>query len=114
FLLGAPLDLRLMRPSPNVYFFAGPRNGERFKRANPIEFLSPGHRLPVLGIHGMKDGFVEFESALAFYQKLEKICPTCLRFYPLPETTHLETAGWSFLDNGIREMLFSWLDELEN
>lgn len=113
FLLGAPLNLELMRPSPSVYFFAGKMGSPKFKKANPIEYLTEKPNFPILGLHGTKDGFVEYESAVSFYEKLKTIAPELLTFHTLENVTHLETAGWSFLKNGVREKLFNWLESVE-
>lgn len=112
FLLGAPLNLKLMRLSPVVYFFAGGQGSPKFKKANPIEYLNEKQDFPILGIHGTKDGFVEYESAVTFYDKLKENHHHSLEFRLLKNVTHLEVAGWSFLKNGVRDMLFDWMDRL--
>lgn len=113
FLLGAPLNLNLMRLSPIIFLLAGKKGTAKFKRANPMEYLNKTANFPILGIHGTKDGLVECHSALSFYKKLEAINSEKTNFHILENLTHLNIAGWSFMENGVRKLLFEWLDKRE-
>ncbi len=113
FLFGAPLNLELMRPSPPIWFYAGKTGSPKFQKANPINYLKKNESVPVLGIHGTKDGLVEYKSASSFFDKLETINPEIIQFLQLENGTHLEAAGWSFMDNEVRPTLFEWLRNLE-
>lgn len=113
FLLGAPLNLRKMRPSPIIFSLAGFAKNPKFKKADPIQHLTKKPPFKILGIHGDKDGLVEIESVIPFYEKLERLDSNIIEFHNLKEITHLETAGWSFLKNGVRKIIFDWLQTLE-
>jgi len=113
FLLGAPLDLRRMRPSPSLYFFAGNRNEEQFQKANPINYLKKADYPPALIIQGTADGFVEFEVAVSFFEKLNEISPGS-SFLELEKVSHLGVAAWFSVNNETRKSLFQWLETREN
>lgn len=113
FLLGAPLNLEKMRPSPTIWLYAGKKGSKKFQKANPIQHLSEKENTPVLGIHGTKDGLVEFESAASFYEKLETINSDIVQFLKLKNQTHLEVAGWSFKNQKVQKALFKWMDDFE-
>ncbi|RMF28922.1 MAG: alpha/beta hydrolase [Bacteroidetes bacterium] len=109
FLLGAPLELRAMRRSPWLRWLAGPPEGERFRKLNPIEHLQTRPYPPVLIVHGHLDGLVECENARIFARKLEACSPGCASCLWLERATHLDVAAWSFRDNAARHALLSFL-----
>jgi len=113
FLLGAPLDLERMRPSPSLYFYAGNRKRKQFQLANPISYLRQADYPPALIIQGTTDGFVEYEVAVSFFEKLEKINPGNSSFFELEKRSHLEVAAWVFENNETRKTLFNWLEAVE-
>ncbi|MEM8908205.1 MAG: alpha/beta hydrolase, partial [Bacteroidota bacterium] len=57
-LFAAPLDLRAMRDSLILRSLAGKRDRPLFRAANPIEYLDRADSLPILCVHGNRDGLV--------------------------------------------------------
>ncbi|MCB0608080.1 MAG: alpha/beta hydrolase [Lewinellaceae bacterium] len=110
FLCGAPLNLRLMAPSVIVRGFAGKREGKLFSAANPVERLSNEEDIPVLCIHGEKDGLVEFSSAVSFIEQLKAVNRKETVFEVLRQGTHLDAGSWAYENNHQRSVLLDWLD----
>lgn len=113
FLLGVPLNLNGMWRSPPLFLFAGKRAGSLFKKADPMFHLQPGGHLPTLIVHGEKDGLVEYESVVAFYEKLKSCHRGGLRFFKLPNGVHTDAASWAFPGHPCREILLDWLRDVE-
>ena len=111
-LLGAPLDLRGMYWSPNLYFYAGWYGTEKFQHANPINYLEKGKRPSILIIHGQKDGLVPYKSMMPFYEKLKQIAPKKYQLITLEKGTHLEAASWTFEDCPFQSQILKWLKEV--
>lgn len=110
-LFGAALDLSLMYPSPVRWFYAGSSADPAFKNASPINYLQPEETLPVLMVHGTKDGLVAYRSAEAFIKKISERQAENLTIYILPEGTHLDVGSWNFFDNDLRKLMVQWLAE---
>lgn len=114
FLLGAPLDLERMRDTLLLKSFAGEREGRRFRLANPIEHLREDEHIPVIVIHGDKDGMVEYASALSFVEKLMRIDPSLVEFHTMRNGSHLDVASWVYRREGPRQVLLQWLVKRES
>jgi acetyl esterase/lipase len=113
FLLAAPLDLDAMWSSPSLLAFAGARSGERYRVANPINFLTGGSKPPpMLIIHGENDAMVEVESARSFYERAQALFPDRAEWIELPQGSHLDVASWAYQDNFIRYSILHWLKGL--
>lgn len=112
-LLGAALDLSLMYPSPVRWFYAGSSADLAFKKASPINYLQPEETLPVLIVHGTKDGLVSYRSAEAFIKKISERQSENLTIYIIPEGVHLDVGSWNFYDNDLRKLMVHWLKERE-
>jgi len=112
-LFGAALDLSLMYPSPVRWFYAGSSTDPAFKKASPINYLESEETLPVLMVHGTKDGLVAYRSAEAFIKKITERQSENLTIYILPEGTHLDVGSWNFFDNDLRKLMVDWLAERE-
>jgi len=112
-LLGAALDLSKMYPSPVRWFYAGSSADPSFEKASPINYLQPKETLPVLMVHGTKDGLVSYRSAEAFIKKITERQSENLTIYILPEGTHLDVGSWNFFDNDLRKLMVQWLAERE-
>ena len=112
-LFGAALDLSLMYPSPVRWFYAGSSSDPAFKKASPINYLQPEETLPVLMVHGTKDGLVSFRSAEAFIKKITERQSKDLTIYIIPEGSHLDVGSWNFFDNDLRKLMVEWLKERE-
>ena len=112
-LFGAALDLSLMYPSPVRWFYAGSSANPDFKKASPINYLQPEETLPVLMVHGTKDGLVAYRSAEAFIKKISERQSENLTIEILPEGSHLDVGSWNFFDNDLRKLIVNWLAERE-
>ncbi len=112
-LFGAALDLSLMYPSPVRWFYAGSSANPDFKKASPINYLQPEETLPVLMVHGTKDGLVAYRSAEAFIKKISERQSENLTIEIIPEGTHLDVGSWNFFDNDLRKLMVQWLAERE-
>ena len=112
FLFGGPLDLSKMQDTLVLRAFAGSRDSDQFKAANPIQYLQAPESIPVLCVHGDQDGFVNYKSALSYYKKRESIQPNFTQLYPLKGGTHLDAGSWNFFDDHLRKKVISWLEEL--
>ncbi|MBI5915470.1 MAG: alpha/beta hydrolase [Bacteroidetes bacterium] len=113
-LLGSPLDLSKMWPSPPRLMVAGPQQGSLFPSANPILHLQPGEHLPTLILHGSGDGIVEYRNSVSFFEKMRELGAKDVQFETLPGGTHLDSAGWGFEGHPSQAVLFKWLERIEN
>jgi len=100
-----------MYPSPVRWFYAGSSTDPAFMKASPISYLQPEEILPVLMVHGTKDGLVAYRSAEAFIKKISERQAENLTIYILPEGTHLDVGSWNFFDNDLRKLIVQWLVE---
>lgn len=113
FYTGAPLDLSKMRPSIPLWLYAGRRSSQKFRDANPINHIDKGEDMPVLIIHGLKDGIVEYDNVLSFAEKLNQIHPKIVKIHTVEDGGHLDAVRWSYQNNEVRKALFKWLEERE-
>lgn len=111
FLLGAPLNLAMMMESPPVRRFAGPRKAAMFQRANPITYLDKKPQLPVLCIHGERDGMVEYDSVVSFVERWKQLAPEQVDFFPIPKGTHLDAGRWFYKNSPIYYKIEEWLNQ---
>lgn len=114
FLLGAPVQLRGMWPSPPLLFLAGWKRSKRFKHANPYDHLNHPINLPTLLIHGKKDGLVEFSSVTAFAERLKEYNSGLTTFIAVEDGTHLDVARWVYQADPVYHALLDWLNERSN
>ena len=110
FLLAAPLQLRLMWPSPVIWQFAGPQKGDRFKAANPYDQIPEDGTVPHLILHGNKDGLVPYRSTVAFVNALKNKYPEQVEFHLIKNATHLDLGKWSFREDHTALLLRTWLE----
>ena len=111
-LCGAPLNLNQMSPSPVLWAYAGSQSSPTFQQANPIEHLSSEESIPVLCLHGKKDGLVQYPSAASFIKKIKTIQSNNVEMITIKEGTHLDVGSWNFHDNELRRQLTAWLERL--
>jgi acetyl esterase/lipase len=109
----SPLDLSKMWPSPPLLMLTRMKDKELYQLANPIDFLNNALEIPVLLVHGEKDGFVETDSTRSFHQKLKSLGTTDLRLEILKNGTHLGAASWCFPGHPSNRVFKEWLDALE-
>jgi len=112
FVSGAPLDLQQMHQSFVLYAYAGKRNGEMFAKANPINYINEQSTVPMLCIHGEKDGLVEYSAAKTFVEKLKSINPDLIRHHYVPGGTHVGGFKWVYKDNETRKVIIEWLESI--
>ncbi len=110
FLCGAPLDISKMRDSFPLRDFAGERDGDNFKAANPVQHLQADEQTPVLCIHGHKDGWVEYASATSFLAKMESINLSLVTTHLMPKGTHLDAGRWVYQEDEVRERILVWAE----
>lgn len=113
FLSGSPVDIEQMKWSILLYLYAGNKSGIKFKKANPINYLSSPESRPILLIHGNKDGLVPYRNTITFLEKLKSINPSLSKLHYIEGGTHMDTASWSYEDNEIRKVILAWLAERE-
>ena len=111
FLCGAPLDLVKMPDTPVIRCLAGRRGGPLFGLANPVNQLHDPPCIPVLFIHGTKDGLTPIENAISFETKLRAVHGGDIEFHILPGGTHLDAGSWGHTDNALRKLLTGWVIE---
>lgn len=102
----APLDLSKMAKTPAIWRLAGPRDHTYFNTHNPVNYVEKNDPIPVLVIHGTKDGLVNYKNAVSFAKKRGS---NQLTFYTIKNGTHLDSANWVFFENGVREIICNWL-----
>lgn len=113
FVLGAPLDLEHMQDSLLLRAFAGTRESEQFRLANPMEHwrrYQPA--TPVFCVHGQCDGLVAYQSALAFVRTFENLQPEKIQFVSSESGTHLDAAAWGHNDIELKREILAWLKKL--
>jgi len=110
FVCGTPLNLAMMRDSLLLRQFAGKRDEDSFRQANPIEHMQSNENLPLLFIHGTKDGMVEYEASISFIEKLEQINPPIVTKMVLPKGTHLDSGRWVYRNDEVRKTILTWLE----
>lgn len=113
-LLGAPVNLAMMRWSFTLYSLAGKRKSRLFQRSNPINYVTK-ERLtaPILCIHGTQDGLVEYASTYSFVKKVKELNSGLIEFHTLKNKTHLDCAKWSFQKDEVGELLERFLNKLD-
>lgn len=109
-LLGPPLDLREMTPTPVIWKLVGRRKQALFQRNNPVNYLEPTDQQATFLLHGTKDGLVNYNSSLSF---IKKRGTEAFTFYTIENGTHLDAGFWIFEEGEIRDAIFNWLESLE-
>ena len=101
-----PLDLEQMPPFSAVRRYAGGKPGTMaFQVANPVHYLSPDERIPVLLVHGTADAIVPIACSESFFQQYTG--PKVLR--PLPGKTHLDSLRFATDDLETANLVRQWL-----
>ena len=113
-LFSAPLDLKVMWPSPPLLMVTRMKDSSVFKLANPIDHLDAELKIPVLFIHGEKDGVVERQNTVVFSEKLQQFGTKNLQFETLKGGMHLDGASWCFPNHPCSQIFGKWLQTLEN
>lgn len=104
-----PLDLEPMMDSFLLKGFAGKRDSEQFRLANPIHYLQSDEYQPVLCFHGNADAMVDYQCSTRFVERLEKIRPGLAEMHTLPGGSHLDAARWSYQPDWVREKILEWI-----
>ena len=109
---GTPLNFNLLRDHLLLRDFAGPRSGELFQLANPLNYLRPEVRQPILCFHGKKDGLVPFVSIQPFINALQRY-EHPLTFHPVEDGNHMSATRWVYYGGEERKVLDDWLVSLD-
>ncbi len=106
-LMGAPLDLSAMPSSIPLHSFAGWRHSPTFTAANPMNYLPVTRPIPLLSIHGTKDGLVPYPAAANFIQHWPE---GYKELYTIPHGTHLDCSAYMMGDKKMQKLITHWLD----
>lgn len=113
-LLAAPLDLSQMTATPVRWSYAGRIKDSGFAAASPLSYLQEKESIPILTVHGKKDGLVAFGAASNFMKLLQQKQEKSCTFHVLENGTHLDTGSWNFFDNKLRKVIVEWLKQIED
>lgn len=112
-VFAAPLDLRVMWPSPPLLLLTRMKKPEIFDLANPILYLDSEVKIPTLLIHGNKDGISEYQNSVVFHEKLRNLGTQNLQFHTLENGIHLDSASWCIPGHPCCEIFGTWLRRIE-
>lgn len=116
FSLAGALSLDDMPPTKSLAQYAGTKNEASFDFANPINYIDGKVQLPVLCIHGNKDGLVTADIAKKFVQKLCLYQCEMTEFYMIQGESHIGAATqWYYndkKDKGQKALILRWLHKL--
>jgi len=112
-LFAAPLDLRVMWPSPPLLMLTRMKKPEVFDLANPVHYLDGELKIPTLLIHGDKDGISEYQNSVVFEERLRGLGTKHLQFETLENGMHLDSASWCIPGHPCCEVFEQWLSEIE-
>ena len=109
-----PMNLNELDESVALKDYAGARTDSIFQLANPINYLQPDEKTPVLCLHGTKDGYVNYASSETFIKKINQITPKLGQLATFENQTHLDIIGkWLCHESEVRVFFEKWLDEKE-
>lgn len=109
---GAPLNFNLLIDHPILRDFAGPRSGELFQIANPINYLNKELKVPVLCLHGQKDAMVPLPSIMPFLEEAKHLNYN-LTFHCINNGNHMSATRYIYQRGAEREVVEKWLQKLE-
>jgi acetyl esterase/lipase len=113
-VFAAPLDLSVMWPSPPLLMVTRMKRQEVYCLADPIRYLETALNMPILLIHGDKDGIVEHENSVVFYEKLRALGSKDVQFETIENGMHLDAASWCFPGHPSCEIFRKWLERIES
>ena len=99
-----------MDRTPLLRAYAGPRKSPTFNKASPLFHLSEKLSLPILIVHGTKDGLVHYRNSTTFFNKLQELSYLKVSFYTLESGTHLDAVKWVFNEPPVTKWLDEWLN----
>ena len=111
FACGAPLNLNLLMDALVLKNFAGPRSGELFQQANPLNHLDPTKGVPFLCFHGEKDAMVPIKTIQPFLKELRQQVPPVI-YHPIKEGNHMSATNWLYFDGEERRLLVEWMSNV--
>ena len=114
FLCGPPIDISIMPWSLPLYLYAGAKDSKKFQQANPVNHFTSNIKIPILLIHGKKDGLVSYRNTTSFIKKTNLQNSNQLQVYTMENGTHMDAANWSHKDNDLRKVILDWLAKLES
>lgn len=112
FTFGSVLDLHKMPDNFVLDQFAGPRDGQKFYDANPINYIDAETKCPFFCLHGSKDGMVPLACSISFAEKMQERAGGKVKLIVQPNGSHLDSVEWAHRDNWQRRELLNWLTTL--
>lgn len=109
-LFGAPTAMEKMPFSLVVLAYAGRRNSDMFRRANPITYCNQPIEFPVLAVHGKQDGMVPFSVFEKFSRALKEIDADS-QIYILDNGSHLDAGRWAYQKEEVNTRIEDWVNE---
>lgn len=111
--IAGALDLTELDDSFVLRDYCGPRDGEMFKLANPINYLQPGESTPMLAIQGTDDGLAMHQNAVNFVERLNELSPGTGELFTVEGASHIKVVGDWFRDDApVRHKVLDWLRKL--
>jgi len=107
------LDMEGMPDNFYMRTYNGRRDSDLFFQSNPVNYLQENENIPVLIVHGTRDGLVPIHSAKKFARKLQLIRPDLVDMHIIENGSHMSVAGgWLLEENDIRKKVTSWIQGL--
>jgi acetyl esterase/lipase len=117
FSFAGALDIETMKYSKVLQRYAGDKDSPTFASANPKNHLDVPINIPIMCVHGDKDGLVDYKTALNYAQELCKLSCSWLDFYTIPKGTHLSVGTqWYYKKRkniGQSDYLLNWLEKIQ-
>ena len=117
FSMAGALDIDFIRPHKILTRYAGRKGSDLFIQSNPTAHISADDKqVPVLCIHGERDGMVSIDAAYSFALELCKYRCDLLEFHRVPKGTHVAVGSqWYYKkkkDVLQSETLIGWLGKV--
>ncbi len=114
FLCGPPIDISTMPWSLPLYFYAGAKDSEKFKAANPVNHFTSNIKIPILIVHGKKDGLVNYRNTTSFLEKTNLKNSNQVQVFSMENGTHMDAANWSYQNKKLRKVILDWMEKLDD
>lgn len=110
------LNLDHMEQTYVLQNYAGLSTDSTYRLANPIAYLSAADTIPLLCLHGNKDGLVPIGGVESFCDAARAIAPNNVHLHTFEDCTHLEVGSAWYYEEELRigqdSVLVDWLARL--